>query len=85
MLPPSHLYEKMGSKIVTIDTCIATEIGYLWHQDVVTLNSCCGHQKMSPSVVVAEESVGKMHQLGYQLYTDKRFANPHMTFLLKGI
>lgn len=51
---------------VVIDTCIATEIGWLWHQGVVTLNSCCGHQKIPGSVIVAEESYALMDHLGYE-------------------
>lgn len=51
---------------VTIDTCIATEIGWLWHQGVVTLNSCCGHGKLPASVIVAEEHYDLMDALGYE-------------------
>lgn len=51
---------------VAIDVCIATEIGRLWMQGVVTLGSCCGHGQMAPTVVVAPESIPKMRELGYQ-------------------
>jgi hypothetical protein len=50
MLPPEEIAsvirdQRLGGLPVTIDTCIASEIGYLWHQGVVTLNSCCGHNQ----------------------------------------
>lgn len=51
---------------VCIDTCIATEIGRLWHQGVITLNSCCGHGKRPPSVIVAADSYDRMDALGYK-------------------
>lgn len=68
---------------VCIDTCIATEIGYLWHQGVKTLNSCCGHGKLEPSVVVDEGSIEKMRELGYQ-NTKEKCTNPTATFALRG-
>lgn len=55
-------------KTVCIDTCLATEIGYLWHQGVITLNSCCGHNlgKYNPWIIVDERSFKKMKELGYE-------------------
>lgn len=41
---------------VTIDTCIATEIGWLWKSGVKTLNSCCGHNKDHSWVIVSKDS-----------------------------
>jgi len=67
---------------VCIDTCIATAIGYLWNQGVVTINSCCGHSKSKPTVVVEKGSIEKMKELGYGECTDERFAIPEQTFAL---
>ena len=41
---------------VGIDTCIATEIGWLWKNDIKTINSCCGHGKKHSWVIVNKES-----------------------------
>lgn len=50
---------------VSIDTCIATEIGWLWNQGIHTLNSCCGHKKFLGWVIVEEEFYQVMHDHGY--------------------
>ena len=61
-------------KLVCIDVCIATEIGFLWNNGVKTLNSCCGHNIpmdyihshcQGGSIVVEEENIQKMKELGY--------------------
>lgn len=56
----------VSGKLVGIDTCIATEIGWLWHQEINTLNSCCGHGKIPPTVIVDKKDYGKMDDLGYE-------------------
>lgn len=58
-----------SGKLVCIDTCIATEIGWLWHQGINTINSCCGHRKIAPSVIVDEKDYDKMDNLGYKFDT----------------
>lgn len=55
-----------SGKLVGIDTCIATEIGWLWHQGINTLNSCCGHKKIAPCVIVDKKDYDKMDGLGYK-------------------
>jgi len=50
---------------VCIDTCVATEIGWLWHQGVKTINSCCGHNKYRAWVIVDPKHHIKMIGLGY--------------------
>ena len=83
MIAPFDIYTMLGEKKptnnVVIDTCIATVIGYLWHQDIETLNSCCGHNKLSSHVIVKEKSVDKMLELGYK-QTKWDCANPKLTF-----
>lgn len=56
------------AEFVPIDVCIATEIAELWHKGIVTLNSCCGHQKARSSVITPESEVEKMKKLGYTDY-----------------
>ena len=84
MVLPFDLPEmnKKKGDLVVIDTCIATEIGYLWHQGIRTLNSCCGHKKMLSSVVVTEDSIEKMLELGYKNWQGEKMANPKQTFHL---
>lgn len=59
-------YGKRKNGWISVDTCIATVIGYLWHNGIETLNSCCGHKKLPPTVIVSENSVNKMKNLGYK-------------------
>ncbi len=70
-----------NEKWVCIDTCIATAIGWLWHHDVVTLNSCCGHGRMNPTVIVAEESIARMLELGF-VHDDTPCVVPDQLFRL---
>ena len=87
MLVPFDIYSILGKKKPTnhvcIDTCIATEIGFLWHQGVKTLNSCCGHNKVEPSVIVTDDSIERMKELGY-IETKEQCAMPANTFVLQG-
>lgn len=70
MTSPFPQYDCLGEKkkndSVSIDTCIATMIGWLWHQGVDTINSCCGHQKANPHVIVRDKSIKKMKELGFK-------------------
>lgn len=70
-----------GGGLVNIDVCIATEIGRLWMNGVETIECCCGHGSHYPSVFVAESSVKKMEELGYQHYED---LDPSRAFILSG-
>lgn len=67
----SRIYSRKRGDIVCIDTCIATEIGYLWRHGVLTINSCCGHQRYSSTVIVAKTSEKKMDDLGYKSFINK--------------
>jgi hypothetical protein len=86
MIPPFVLYDILGNKkdvwFVSVDTCIASDIGYLWRQGVVTENSCCGHGRVRASVVVHPDSIDKMHELGYGQIPD---AEPECTFFLYSV
>jgi hypothetical protein len=70
------------SKWVCIDVCIATEIGRLWMNGVTTINSCCGHGKLPPAVIVTDESVARMRELGYE--NDGAYPDREDIFLLTG-
>ena len=74
-----------GGKLVGIDTCLASEIGWLWHNGVRTIESCCGHNKNGGYIAVEFVSVGRMRELGYKNLTreqrktgdNKNFFFPH--------
>ena len=55
------------------DICLEKEIDDLWDNGVRTVGSCCGHGVAPPFIqVLDDESVQKMHELGYvQLPVDK--------------
>ncbi len=40
-------------KTVCVDYCIAKVIQFLWEKGIYTTGSCCGHNKVNPSVIVS--------------------------------
>jgi hypothetical protein len=55
----------LSSKI-SIDPCIFVEIWQLWHKDIITYGSCCGHNGKNPSFVNVDESnIQQMLDMGY--------------------
>ncbi len=43
-----------GKESVCVDVCIADVVLHLWKSGFPTLNSCCGHGKNYPSIVIPE-------------------------------
>jgi hypothetical protein len=41
-------------KEICIDACIADTIQHLWNSGITTLNSCCGHGRLKPSIVLGQ-------------------------------
>lgn len=39
---------------VPVDACIADVVEHLWDKGVITLNSCCGHGREIPSLVLGQ-------------------------------
>jgi hypothetical protein len=39
-------------KTVCVDACIAHVIQTLWNNDIITMNSCCGHGNRAPSIIL---------------------------------
>lgn len=73
------------SGTVGIDLCILPEIQYLWSLGIHTRGCCCGHNNTSGMVNVADESIGKMFELGYEEYPNpahKEYGKP-FTFYTK--
>lgn len=50
---------------IPVDACIGKEVEYLINNGVIALGCCCGHEKEIPSCLIAEESVQKAIELGY--------------------
>ncbi len=40
---------------ICIDACVADAITMLWQNGIVTLGSCCGHNRNGPSVIVDKD------------------------------
>ena len=77
----SKCYVKLDALNVYVDKCIVDEINYLISQGVKTINSCCGHKILKPSVLVKDESVDKMTKLGYVRVEDSQ--SEYAEFMLK--
>jgi len=58
-----------------IDNCILEEIKSLWSQGIQTVESCCGHNKVTGYICVIEEHVEKMEALGYERRPHSVFRN----------
>jgi len=63
---PDDITCRINKRVIAIDPCIEEEIKYLWSKGIATISSCCGHDKLPPSVVVLKEDELKMRELGYQ-------------------
>ncbi|MBZ7124663.1 hypothetical protein [Klebsiella grimontii] len=61
-----HIVAPNG-KPAGIDACILSEVVGLWEAGITTIESCCGHNKASSYIAVAEEDAGRMRALGYEL------------------
>lgn len=53
-------------KLVGIDNCILDEIKNLWELEIVTVESCCGHNITQGFIAVDQNSIWKMRALGYE-------------------
>ncbi|HBM3190509.1 hypothetical protein [Klebsiella michiganensis] len=56
-----------NGRVAGIDACIFSEVLGLWEAGITTIESCCGHNKASSYIAVAEADAGKMRELGYKL------------------
>ena len=48
-----------------IDNCILDELRKLWVLGIITVASCCGHNKINGSIIVAFGCITQMKLLGY--------------------
>ncbi len=56
LIVPEIIWNYMDSHsgYICVDKCIVKVIEHLWKNYVVTLGSCCGHNRTNPSVIVRE-------------------------------
>ena len=56
---------------IFIDFCIADVIKNLWKNNIETLDCCCGHKKINPSVIIGQDiNIDEVFNLIWQI--DKR-------------
>lgn len=55
-----------SKSVISIDKCLFDEILDLWHFGIVTVNSCCGHNKLNPTILVSTNSIQSMRKMGYE-------------------
>lgn len=60
-------------RVVGIDYCIIPEIIKLWGIGIITIESCCGHNKQVGYIAVDDICVDKMKQLGYEEFKPNCF------------
>lgn len=60
-------------RVVGIDYCIVLEVIALWQHDIITIESCCGHNKQFGYIAVDDICVDKMKQLGYEEFKPNCF------------
>lgn len=54
-LPKPEWSSRNGDTIM-VDACIADTVKAIWDAGYITLSSCCGHGRDSPSLVLGESS-----------------------------
>lgn len=52
LIPPKDL--GIGKDSICVDACIAEIIKHIWAHGIMTLNSCCGHNKLEPSIILEQ-------------------------------
>lgn len=73
LYPPKSL--GIDRDTVCVDACISHVIKHLWDNQISTLNSCCGHGKDNPSIIlqsyISDDDANKIRELISQV--DSRF------------
>lgn len=54
-----------AGKLVGIDRCLLAEARSLWEAGIVTIESCCGHNRSRGYIAVAPGSIPAMKSMGY--------------------
>lgn len=66
-----------------IDKCISDEVQSLWNLGIVTMASCCGHNKLDGDIAVSDEFIPKMKELGYEVMFNPCYPNDEWLFKSK--
>jgi hypothetical protein len=59
------------SREIMVDSCMVTEIKWLWNNGIRTIECCCGHGVNNGYICVDDPFVEKMELLGYQNLKEK--------------
>ena len=70
---------------ITVDTCLKSEILYLWRSGIRTHGCCCGHNKFGGYINIDEEDVPKAAKLGYKLYSYEKDLKRTDTIIPKSV
>jgi hypothetical protein len=70
-------------KLIAIDSCLASEIAWLWQHGIVTHGCCCGHGDATRAYIgVYAKHIEQMKRLGYRQYAHgKHPAMPEQHFI----
>lgn len=55
---------------ISVDTCMVSEILYLWENGIGTYGCCCGHNTQLPMINIREEDLEKVKEMGYIVQTN---------------
>ena len=58
---------------IAIDRCLVPTIKLLWSNGIKTLNCCCGHNRLKPTVIVDEKYIPKLMSLGFTHFSHSRY------------
>ena len=70
-----HVDDGYIGDIIAVDVCLVHEVKSLHRHGVKTVGCCCGHGKMNAFIQVADQSVQKMHELGYKQLPVDEYGN----------
>lgn len=67
---PKELNLYKEKTYISVDTCMVSEILYLWENNIGTYGCCCGHNSQLPMINIREEDLDKARGLGYIVQTN---------------
>lgn len=70
-------------KGIPCDKCLSDEVLSLNSMGIKTTGSCCGHSRVQAYIQVDDDSVQKMHDLGYEAIPIDKFGNGSNAFIPK--
>lgn len=67
----TFLYAPFTSKKIEVSRCLVNEIQWLWDNHIVILDCDCGEREELGYIVVDEDSITTMKEMGYETYVYK--------------